>query len=379
MKAVSVYDYGGGFRLGAERVGITTLVKRELPDAFGKRSVAQVSLNLETPDIKAAPFEDWGKMPKVDLVYGNPPCAAFSTKGYGAGAASHYADRWRELATVAAQVKPKWTVLESVEQASRRYDGIELVRSLRDQIDPKAVLHHVVVNARDVGSAQHRRRYFAVIARQDFSPSWPTSPPQRTVRQVIGKVPKDNMLTVDRGGHNLKYWPYWEKHGLNDSTFAGGLDNQYAALFELFLDNGGEPERFERPFILRRLLRGETRLSSGYAARRLGWDQASPVILSDSPRLLLHPAEMRGITIREAYLLMGFPATWKLGETGGGEGLAMQASNGVTVDAGAFVLSGLGQVDGYESTQTMRDTREVWHWSPWGKVPPIAEEAMRVA
>lgn len=372
MKAVSVYDYGGGFRLGAEEAGLETVAKLELGDRIGRLCLAQVAANLYTPDLISAPPEAWplGDLGRPDVVYGNPPCAGFSLKGAKKGVNHPSATiRWREFAAAAQVLRPRFTVLESVQRAIERPDGRALLQEVRDTVDPGAWLHHVVVTAGEVGSAQaHRERYFAVVTREPFHPSWP-APVVTTTRDVIG-----NGQVPSPAQDHWAAWPdntksqriaAWDRAGLEPYVKPGPVASQNKDLFARFLAAGGNPSDFDQPWVLQALAEGRS-TSAGWQYYRLGWDRPAPTVLKDDAWFRVHPgAPLRTLSLRESSMLMGFPPGWRIDEdmTTGTAGIL--TANGVTRQAGAFVLAGLGQEDGIAEDVWLVDSREVFWCSPW--------------
>ena len=362
MRAVSLFDYAGGFRIGADAAGLETVAKFEYGDLFGRRSADMVRRNLPTPEVVAADFIDW-RLPAsdIDVCYGNPPCGAFSTYGPLQRGSSPYMNIWRDFADAARRIKPRWTVMESIELTIRHEEGYAMMQELRDIVDPDAWLHHVVVDAHEVGSPQRRRRYFAVITREDYHPDWPQPELERSavVKDVLAHVPDDNLDTAVRK-IQWRRFEEWDRVGLNPHVEAGTLRKQYQRLWDMFVERGGDPYLFERPFITERLARNHGFIADGYSYYRLAADRPMNVLTKICTDILIHPDELRPVTLREAFMLMGFPPDWNLLPTDS----AMYATNGVTSQAGRHALDGIGQTSGRAARLDRPAEAETWWWSP---------------
>lgn len=172
--AIDVHGFGGGFTLGARQAGWELQAKFSRGVGFGVlNALANHDLLGPNWDSIALPPERWEAQP-AQLVFGNPPCAAFSTfntsKSGSRGMDSSINDYMWELIRYAALVKPEMVIFESVQQTFRQ--GLPLMRKLREELESvsglKYQLVHVLHNNATVGGCSIRRRYFWVATRVPF-------------------------------------------------------------------------------------------------------------------------------------------------------------------------------------------------------------------
>ncbi|MFZ3199715.1 MAG: DNA cytosine methyltransferase [Candidatus Acidiferrales bacterium] len=235
--------------------------------------------NIRNPRIQAGDIAEFKKFPKADLLVGCYPC-----QGYSQGGKRKWDDSinflYREFDRVLRTVKPKAFVVENV-------NGMAYGES-RSLLNNQIIRYRLagyrvkwqVLNARDFGVAQHRRRVFLVGIRSDLNVEYnfpePThAPGQRrfvSQRDVIAHLPR---------------WPR-------------GEFNQ---------------EPFHWYYLSRK--------------RRLPWGNQSPCIVGHWRHVPLHPVSppllridtdhwkftrkgrARRLSYRECALLQGFPRSFK--------------------------------------------------------------------
>lgn len=108
IRVLDLFSGIGGFSLGLERVGMTTVAFCE---SDKKCQLVLRKHWKETPifgDIKKLDAESIGN---IDLVCGGFPCQPFSTASRGQKTAT---DLWPEMLRVVSEIKPKWVMAENV-------------------------------------------------------------------------------------------------------------------------------------------------------------------------------------------------------------------------------------------------------------------------
>lgn len=230
LTALGVHIYAGGFTVGVSKHFEPTGHLEE-----GKIGYGSPSAKLNFPELPMiAGVENWRpfiddlvkRRGKPDLVYCNPPCAAFSVAGAtmrGGGQAWRTDPRlscWHNCFSVFEQIQPEFYVVESVTRAftaAREFiDGfVERAGALGYSAT------HLLVDARWHGIPQIRKRYFMVLHKNQFqlnAPNW--APPMTAaeglrecpdpgfVSEVRDPIQKQMILTLPQG---TPLRPLWEK------------------------------------------------------------------------------------------------------------------------------------------------------------------------
>ena len=92
-----------------------------------------------------------------DIIIGGPPCQDFSQAGHRRE--GERANLTRCYARIAAKVRPRWVVMENVDQ-TRKSQAYEAARKALVKVGYG--LTEEVLNARDFGVPQNRRRFFCI-------------------------------------------------------------------------------------------------------------------------------------------------------------------------------------------------------------------------
>ena len=173
MRAVDVHGFGGGFTLGAVQAGWDLIAKKSREVGFGVlNTLANRQLLGDQWESQAEEPEMWTAESDVQMVFGNPPCAGFSTLSpkHFRGVGSKINQCMWELVNYATKVKPDIVIFESVQQAYTQ--GLSLMhdlwRSLEQGTGQEYHLTHVLHNNLSLGGASMRKRYYWVASRFPF-------------------------------------------------------------------------------------------------------------------------------------------------------------------------------------------------------------------
>lgn len=364
-RAVDVLGFAGGFTLGVVQSGFTLVGKRELPGAFGVAN-CEVNRHLlgDAWSTEVGEPETWTIPPGgVDLVFGNPPCSAWSvmsSKDFRGAESKILGCTWAFVNYV-ARVRPYVAVFESVQQAFTKPDGRALMTHLRDHLETQTgdrwTLYHVRHNAYELGGAAERRRYFWVASRIPFG----IEPPQLGRRPVLTEVLND----LDGLANTWQAQPYrrpptwWTKTRRSDTGLVDGHSTHDTPLtrrvFDLIQSVGWRPgESISQ--VARRCWEQTGSLPPSFASTQakivdknfmmgfttpVRWRGNAPgrVITGGSLVMVIHPTADRMITHREAARILGFPDDWRLLPLRGSSGLQMTHGKGITVDCGRWIGS----------------------------------------
>lgn len=192
MRAVGAYIFAGGFTLGVRRHFDVECVLEA--DDYGVAVARQNQPTVRVHVGRASwPIEALKAGPRVDFLYGNPPCAAWSAAG--ASMKAGVRRDWRKDARVectrvhfglAEELRPRAWAWESVPQAFT--EGREFV----DELTRRAAamdyrVTYLLHNAMYLGVPQNRRRFFFVMTDCEFDvqpPSWETQSCANALRQI---------------------------------------------------------------------------------------------------------------------------------------------------------------------------------------------------
>jgi len=246
-------------------------------------------------------------------VVGGPPCQSFSHIGKRSGVKDERGKLLFRFPDVVTATLPRFFVLENVEGLARETVVMELLLQRFKEIGYTTI--HGVVNSKDYGSPQSRRRLL-IIGSRDNEPIYLPSPTgaQKTLRDAIGYLqnkptgpcgkfsPKTEriMVRIPEGGN-------WRSLPIRIRKQAmGGADTTIGGL-------------------------------TGYF-RRLAWDKPSPTLLTiptQKATLLCHPVETRPLSVKEYAAIQGFPAHWRF--SGGVTSLYKQIGNAVPTALGEAI------------------------------------------
>ncbi len=187
LKAVSLFSGGGGFDLGIEAAGFSTLFATDINAACCKtlRTNMRKSLDLDKSFMQNATviqscvrelesiniLESIRMIPgEVDLLIGGPPCQSFSFIGPRNGKNDPRGELVDEYLRLLAGLMPKVFIFENV-KGMKSIDGGKFYDSLLEQMRKpthglKYTLSVFCLNASDYGVPQNRERIFVLGCRE---------------------------------------------------------------------------------------------------------------------------------------------------------------------------------------------------------------------
>lgn len=353
----SLFSGCGGFDIGFSRAGFSSLA------AFDNDAdaLANYRYNIETPaigaDLTLGIPEDY-RFRGVDAVIAGPPCQGFST----AGRRILEDDRNHLLplaAELAVRLNPRVILVENVTGAvagdHKRYwlrlEGILRSGGFRT--------HSLKLIGTKLGMAQHRTRVILVAWRTGRDANFAVPEMKaRTVREALSGVseaPNHKPRLLDKGSDlwcianrikpgqklsNVRSGPR-AVHTWDIPEVFGKVTQAERTLLEVLLRlrrqsrkrefgdaDPVSPARLESAFGECYRMLVKSLINKGYLRRhgssldlahtfngkfrRLHWDAPSPTVDTrfGQPRYFLHPCRNRGLTVREAARLQGFPDSY---------------------------------------------------------------------
>ena len=173
----------GGFRAGLTRAGGFQCVGHCEIDKYADASYRA----LHTPGKEELYYPDARKidpdtMPDFDLLCGGFPCQAFSTAGKRLGFEDSRGTLFFEIARLAAARRPSYLLLENVPGLLSHDKGRTFTAILSTLSDLGYGIEWLVLNSKDFGVPQSRRRVYIVcyLDRRCAGKILPVRPPSRS-------------------------------------------------------------------------------------------------------------------------------------------------------------------------------------------------------
>lgn len=362
LKAVDCQGFAGGFTLGVVQSGFKLVGKREMTGGFGVPNCeANRTLLGDGWQTQIADPSEWEAL-AADLVFGNPPCSAWSTmspKAFRGEDSPVSACMWA-FVEFAARCKPQIAVFESVAPAYTQ--GRDMMRKLHAHYEELTgeewTLYHVKHSAASVGGTSGtRRRYFWLVSRVPFGvESVPLPQGIPSLETIMGDL-EDLPCTWEAQPYRRPS-SWWNESRRSSRGVVDGhqwRDNlNFQRLRDLlpgigewlpgeklepvlrrhYNDTGDLPESWERK--KPRLLAKD--FWCGVAApMRWYWDRPAYVITGAGLDTVIHPTRFRGVTHREVARIMGFPDDWNIRPLRDFKGLPATWGKGIPVDCGRWI------------------------------------------
>ncbi|MCS6623880.1 DNA cytosine methyltransferase [Roseibacterium beibuensis] len=294
--AVDLFAGSGGLTVGLKRAGFSVVGAVEA-DALAASTYRKnhPRVRLLEGDIKTiepatlartARFE----VGELDLLAGCPPCQGFSTLRTLNGKVG-IDDPQNELIfdflRFVRELEPKAVMMENVPGLY----GDARLASVQEHLRCAGYESEArVLNARDFGVPQRRRRMVLIALRGTEPVFAKAKSRRRTVRQTIGKMPQPG-----HGSDPLHDYTVKRSQRVEQIIAAIPVDGGSRAALpkDLRLDCHAKVDGFKDVY------------------GRMSWATQSPTItggcINPSKGRFLHPEQDRPITLREAALLQGFP------------------------------------------------------------------------
>lgn len=363
--ALSLFSGAMGLDLGMEQAGFKTICCVEKD----KHACATIRKNTAIPvienDITKVSVEEIEAAAgvahdQISLVYGGPPCQAFSTAGRQRSLQDFRGNLVLQFLRIVAEVQPEYFVFENVRgilyaKLEAVPDGPDYSRYAEIVSYPGSVVRMLVsefqklgytisfslFNSAKYGVPQSRDRFIMfgtkrpdeVMIPAPTHGDRPGQQPLLTLRDALADLPAE----ADAGG--LRFTPKHERFlsMLQPGQYWTALpaEMQEEALGKAYHLTGGRTGFF----------------------RRLDWDKPSPTLVT-SPvmpaTMLCHPDELRPLSVREYARIQQFPDQWQF------EGPRVQ----IYKQIGNAVPVGLGEVAGRAVLAHMEQTEIVQRQRP---------------
>lgn len=314
--ALSFFSGAMGLDLGMEKGGIKSLLACEF-NKYCRMTIAKNRPEMALiGDINKYTAEDilkLAKIPKdrqIDVIFGGPPCQAFSTAGNRKGFEDERGNVFLRYLEIVSELKPKYVVIENVRgllstpyQYGRLKSPIKggaLCVILERLKQAGYAVSFNLYNAANYGAPQIRERVVMIgkLGNQKVPYLYPTNSNDPKYQLSSWKTLEDafNTLKVKQHHHiefpenRLKYYRL-----LREGQYWKDLpkDLQVEAMGNKLKLGGGKTGFF----------------------RRLAWKKPSPTLVTN-PTMpatdLCHPTENRPLSVEEYSKIQGFPESWEI-------------------------------------------------------------------
>ena len=208
MKVISLFSGCGGLDLGFEKAGFEIPVANEFDPAIWETfEVNHPNTRLIKGDIRNIKGSDFPT--DVDGIIGGPPCQSWSEAGTLRGIEDERGQLFYDYIRILKEVKPKFFLAENVSGmlAERHSDAVQNILETFKECGYNVSV--TLVNAKDYGVAQERKRVFFIGFRNNLNidfqfPEGSTKDDRNkiTLRDVIWDLKDDAVPALPKNHHN---------------------------------------------------------------------------------------------------------------------------------------------------------------------------------
>lgn len=205
IRVLSLFSGCGGMDFGVKAAGGDVIFGNDiLPDAC-----KTLSKYFDGADIRPGNISEISNFPTADVVVGGYPCQSFSMAGNRDPKKDERSNLYKQFLRVIAVVKPKYFVAENVSGLKQLGAGSFLAEQEKAYREAGYVVSHQLVNAKDFGVPQSRKRLFIVGVREDLKQTF------NFPRITHGKSTKKSEVLLPYTSHgdaisDLPLWPEGE-------------------------------------------------------------------------------------------------------------------------------------------------------------------------
>ena len=328
MKAIDLFCGAGGLTSGLRRAGWDVVAGIDMDEAVG----ATYRRNNPAPrfvraDLREVTDDDAralarGVPSRELLLAGCAPCQPFSKlRGRRGGRGRSDATLLREFGRLVVVLRPRAVLMENVPGIAAVPGFSSFRRFVRTLRECGYDCDHRVLNARDFGVPQHRRRCVLLAVRDATArlpepPASGTDPRRATVRDAIARFP-----AIEAG----------ETHPDVANHHAARLSPLNLERLRATPVDGGSRRDWKAGLVLDCHRSAGTGFNDFYG--RMWWDRAAPTLTGRCNSLsngrFGHPDQNRAISLREAAALQTFPDDYEF--IGANKAIARWIGNAVPV------------------------------------------------
>ena len=212
MQLISLFSGCGGLDLGFERAGFDIPVANEFDKTIWETfKVNHPKTKLIEGDVRQITREDMDPYieGEIDGIIGGPPCQSWSEAGSLKGIDDARGQLFFDYIRILTEFKPKFFLAENVSGmlANRHSDAVQNILKLFDEAGYDVSL--TLVNAKDYGVAEERKRVFYIGFRKDLGikfefPKGSTEDDEKkiTLRDIIWDLQETAVPSGPKNHHN---------------------------------------------------------------------------------------------------------------------------------------------------------------------------------
>ena len=330
MKAIDLFCGGGGLTLGLRRAGWEVVagidVDGAVAETYERNNPGSRFIHADLRSVDDDTVRDLARaVPRGELLLaGCAPCQPFSKQRRRQGPGNRSdAVLLGEFERLVAALRPAVVLMENVPGIAS-VPGFSAFRRFRKTLtDLGYGCDHRVLNARDFGVPQHRRRYALLAA---------TSGPSRLPEPTRGGDATD-VFSVRRAIERFPRIEAGETHPDIPNHSAAGLSPLNLARIKATPLDGGSRRDWPEKMKLRLDCHRPEGVGFSDVYGRMWWDRVAPTLTSRCNSLsngrFGHPEQDRAISLREAAALQTFPDDYEF--LGTKNGVARWIGNAVPV------------------------------------------------
>lgn len=208
MNVISLFSGCGGLDLGFERAGFNISVANEYDKTIWETfKINHPNTKLIEGDIRNITEEDFPD--NIDGIIGGPPCQSWSEAGALRGIEDARGQLFYEYIRILKDKQPKFFLAENVSGmlANRHREAVKNILNMFDECGYNVSL--TLVNAKDYGVAQERKRVFYIGFRKDLNikfkfPIGSTKDDDKkiTLKDIIWDLQLTAVPALERNKHN---------------------------------------------------------------------------------------------------------------------------------------------------------------------------------
>lgn len=208
MKIISLFSGCGGLDLGFEKAGFDIPVANEFDKNIWKTfEINHPQTKLLKEDIRKLDTKDFPS--DIDGIIGGPPCQSWSEAGSLKGIEDDRGKLFYEYIRILKSVQPKFFLAENVSGmlADRHSEAVKNILKMFEECGYDVSL--TLVNAKDYGVAQERKRVFYIGFRKDLNikfdfPKGSTKDDNKkiTLRDIIWDLKDTAVPAGEKNQHN---------------------------------------------------------------------------------------------------------------------------------------------------------------------------------
>ncbi|MDY3741235.1 MAG: DNA cytosine methyltransferase [Selenomonadaceae bacterium] len=208
MNIISLFSGCGGLDLGFEKAGFSIPVANEYDKAIWETfKINHPNTKLIEGDIRNIKEEDFPD--NIDGIIGGPPCQSWSEAGALRGIEDSRGQLFYEYIRILKDKQPKFFLAENVSGmlANRHSEAVKNILNMFDECGYNVSL--TLVNAKDYGVAQERKRVFYIGFRKDLNidfkfPIGSTQDDDKkiTLKDIIWDLQETAVPALERNKHN---------------------------------------------------------------------------------------------------------------------------------------------------------------------------------